>query len=274
MSFVWLVSYPKSGSTWVRILLSNYLSEAGDGWKWGDPLIGPPSHLARHEFDEVMGVASSDIPRASLDRFRRRWHRLYVKRFSGTTFTKVHESYFSRFDAEPVFPADDGCRVVYLARNPLDLAGSFAHHESTSVARIVARMTDPDAQIPHGETFFDEHLGGWSEHVGDWTGQSALETLVVRYEDVVADTLGTLKRIIGFGGLEWDARKAGNAIEASRFDTLRRNEEALGFKGRPAAAKSFFRRGRPGGWRQELSPDLARRIVADHRVRMEHLGYL
>ena len=36
---------------------------------------------------------------------------------------------------------------------------------------------------------------------------------------------------------------------------------------------SFFRRGEAGGWRDELTPDQATRIEADHASMMRRLGY-
>ncbi len=258
----------------MRILLSNYTTVDGDGWDWDEPLIGPASHLGRHEFDEQMGLSSSDIPDKTLDGFRREWHKLYSTQFPGTTFTKVHESYSSRFDGKPLFPAHDNCRVVYLARNPLDVAGSFAHHENCAIDEIIDRMSYPAAQVLNAETYFDEHMGTWSEHAGSWLEQDKLETLVVRYEDLLEDTVGMFKKVLDFSGLEWDQHKASKAVRASKFGSLQRKEATDRFKGRPTKVENFFRSGKAGQWKQELSPAQARRIISEHRSRMEHLGYL
>ena len=64
------------------------------------------------------------------------------------------------------------------------------------------------------------------------------------------------------------------AVEGARFNRLRAQEAAGGFHEHPPGADApFFRRGRSGGWREALTAEQARRVVANHRAVMIRLGY-
>jgi len=273
MAFVWLVSYPKSGNTWLRILLSNYRRETPGPADLNEPLVGTQTHLSRHGFDEAIGIPSSDLCEAELVQYRYQFHAHFIQKFSGTSFTKVHESYHGPHGAQSVFPADRRCKVVYLIRNPLDIASSFAHHENCSIDEIIKRMANQDAMIHHGETAFPEHIGPWDRHVSGWTEQGELPVLAIRYEDMLADPHDAFSRIIDFSGLALDRTKLDHAIQTSGFDALQAQERATGFIERPLASTHFFRNGRSGAWKEMLSDRQRDQILCDHEATMQIFGY-
>jgi aryl sulfotransferase len=273
MAFVWLVSYPKSGNTWLRVLLSNYRRIVLGPANLNEPLIGTQSHLSRHGFDEIMGIPSSELSEEELVHHRHKFHALFIEKYPGTSFTKVHETYDGQHDAPTVFPADDRCKVIYLVRNPLDIAPSFAHHENCSIEEIIRRMADERAMVRHGKTSFSEHIGAWDRHVLGWTEQDALPVLTIRYEDMLTDPRDAFSRIINFSELSLDRDKLEQAIESSRFDALQEKEKETGFSERPLASSHFFRKGRAGTWEDMLSDQQRDRILSDHGSTMQMFGY-
>jgi len=273
MAFVWLVSYPKSGNTWLRVLLSNYRREALGSANLNEPLIGTQSHLSRHGFDETIGIPSSDLSDKELVHYRHQLHTHFIEKYPGTSFTKVHETYDGRFNAPPVFPSDDRCKVIYLVRNPLDIVPSFAHHENCSIDKMIKHMADEDAIVGHGETAFPEHIGSWGRHVCGWAEQDALPVLTIRYEDMLTDPFDAFSRILGFSELSLDREKLEKAIGSSRFDALQAQERETGFAERPLVSTHFFRNGRSGAWEGILSDQQRDQILSDHRSTMQLFGY-
>lgn len=272
-NFIWLASYPKSGNTWLRVLLSNYLTEAGDGWNWGGYLLGPSSHLERHEFEETMGIGSADIAPSELVRFRRQFHEHYVRKFEAFALTKTHDSFISPVDGKPIFPAHPHCRAIYMLRNPLDIAASYAHHSGQSIDATIAHMADSRAQSATTEISFDEDIGNWSDHVIGWTEQCGLETLTVRYEDLLQEPERVFSDIILFCGLALDKVKVERAVRASQFAKLQAQERALGFSALEDGSRGFFRQGQAGKGKQELSMDQIDRVLSNHGTIMERFGY-
>lgn len=274
MTLVWLASYPKSGSTWLRIFLTNYRTPTGDGWSLKDRLRGNMAHLERHRFDEEMGIASGDIPANLLDGFRRRYHAIYASKFGQPSFAKVHEAFAGSGDGKSMYATGAKSKAVYILRNPLAVAPSYAHHLDRPVDEIINRMADGSATMRYGDGNFGEYLGDWSSHVASWASQSAIKTLVLRYEDFASDPKGNFAQLVEFCGLGLDERKLERAIRASNFSVLRKAESENGFTERPVTSCRFFRKGKNDGWRDELTDIQIERIRADHGSIMKRFGYL
>jgi len=278
---VWLASYPKSGNTWLRVLLTNYLSE-GDEPADINKLIGGPIASARLWFDEWVGVEASSLDRATVDRLRPEVYRRLAAESEGEgegmMFMKVHDAW-SRTDAgESMFPTDATAGVVYVMRNPLDMAASVANHYGTTIGQAVEQLCDPADPIPDAVGRLHEQLhqrlGSWSGHVRSWVDESGLPVHVVRYEDLRSNTAAAFAEVVGFAGLDLDKERITKAVAFSAFDRLRGQEAKVGFRERSACANGeFFRKGQVGAWRGELGDDLVQRLTAACAETMARFGY-
>jgi aryl sulfotransferase len=271
---VLLASYPKSGNTWARALLT--------GWKTGKApdlaaLDGRAILIDRHLFEEETGIDSDVLtPFESLE-WRARYHESLSQRLQQETVVKTHDLYFRAASGRRLYSPAAVSRVVYLVRCPLDVSVSFAHHERQSVEMIIERMACEGTWLhrpPGGirETL-PQLLGSWSNHVCSWVDQTEIPCLVVRYEDMLSDTLGEVRRILSFMGYDWDRARAARAVKHARFEALQQAERSYGFNERPASCPAFFRKGKVGDGRQSLSPTLVERLHRDHCQVMGRFGY-
>ena len=64
------------------------------------------------------------------------------------------------------------------------------------------------------------------------------------------------------------------AVEMSAFEELAGQERRARFVERPETAERFFRAGRAGQWREALSADQVKAVVAAHAPMMMRFGYL
>jgi aryl sulfotransferase len=272
---VWLASYPKSGNTWLRVLLTNYQSDASEPADI-NKLSGGPIAGARRNFDEWAGVEGSALDANVIDRLRPEVYRRLARDADETLFVKVHDAWMRVDTGEPMFPADVTLGVVYIIRNPLDLAASCAHHWGTSIAAAVETLCDgagsPTKCNLTGQ--LRQRLGSWGEHVRSWVDDSGTPLHVVRYEDLSIDPCGFFGGVVKFCGLDYDEDLVKKAVAFSSFGELQRQEASSGFQERsPAAPGGFFRRGEAGSWRDELPGDLAERLMAAHHETMRRFGY-
>ena len=273
---VWLASYPRSGNTWLRALLTNYLGGGEDPTSI-NALIGGSAFVGREVFDEELGVSSSDLTPEEILRYRALLHELLAADLPRPTFVKVHDA-FLRTAGRLLFPPAATLGAIYVVRNPLDVAVSYARFWNWPLARAVAELKDPAAALSpsagkiHG--VLPQPLTTWSGHVASWLDQRALPTHVVRYEDLAADTGTAFTAALRFAGIEPDARRVARAVGHARFDRLRAQEERSGFHDKPPTARFFFRAGRAGAWREALSPEHVRTLVDAHAPLMERFGYL
>jgi hypothetical protein len=163
-----------------------------------------------------------------------------------------------------------------LIRNPLDVAVSSAHHSGKPIQDTVDLLCQSGA-IARGALRLGQMpqtLLSWSGHVQSWVDDSGLPVHVARYEDMVQAPLETFAGIISFAGLDLDEPRLRQAVEFARFDRLQAQEAASGFREKPVHCASFFRKGRVGSWREELTPDQADQIIAAHQNTMRRFGYL
>ena len=167
--------------------------------------------------------------------------------------------------------------AVYLVRNPLDVAVSYAHHQQWSIDRTVARMNRaepaPGRRPKRLNPVIDESIRSWSCNVSSWL-DSGLPVHVVRYEDLLARPAEAFGSVVRFAGLEWDPPRLARAVDHARFERLKAQEEQSGFREKQPSAPSFFRSGTAGGWRTALRPRHVRALVDANAPLMERFGYL
>jgi hypothetical protein len=275
---VWLASYPKSGNTWMRVLLTNYLRNA-DTPADINKLDGGPIASARLWFDEWAGIEASCLSDTVIERLRPDVYRCIARDASKTLYMKVHDAWSRTERGEGLFPADVTAGVIYILRNPLDMAASCAHHWGVSVEKAVDNMCNDKYASSRSMGGLSDQLRqrmfSWSDHVRSWLDESGLPVHVVRYEDLLRAPEPVFGQVVRFCGLPFDTARVHKAVTFSGFSELQRQEKEKGFRERSVAAPGpFFRRGQAGSWHDELPPELADRLIEAHGTMMKRFGYL
>jgi len=271
---VWLASYPKSGNTWVRAFLTNYLRKRKTPADIDD-LEGKFIASDRHLFDEMVGVEASDLGDEEVAMCRAEVFRRFVHDSDETHFIKVHDGF--DIGGVPLFPADVSALAVYIIRNPLDVSISLAHHHGVSLDVAVDRMCRGFTLSEGGDRLkaqLPQVLPPWSDHVRSWVEQGNIPVLVLRYEDLVREPHAAFLELVERLGLEIDRAGLARAIAFSSFDVLRAQEQSHGFIERPSDGRAFFRGGRVGGGEEALHGAQVRRLVAAHGEMMRRFRYL
>jgi hypothetical protein len=237
---VFLVSYPKSGNTWVRFLAANLVG-AGEPATFGNleqrvpDIEGTPDQVLR----------SRPRPRC----------------------LKSHQ-YF-----HPAFR-----RVVYLVRDPRAVVVAYYHHhlkyqhisEAFSLERYAAHFL-------RGEL---DAFGTWGDNVAGWlrARRGTPDFLLLRYEDLVGDTRREARRLADFLGCQPSEARLDDVLRLSsreQMAALERQESAVTPSLRHGRRDLSFVRPTPGQTgRQPLPPEWARRIEAAWADPMRELGYL
>lgn len=276
MSIFWIASYPKSGNTWMRMGLACLRRGAAsiDINNFQDAEDAAASN--RERFDLLCDVDSSDLTEPEILAARAHVFRRISSELRGVAFWKVHEA-FVRTPKGALFPAEATAGCVYIVRDPRDVAVSLAHHNGSGIDDAIARLADPDHTLSrsrHGlSRQLHQPLSTWSGHVESWLDQASFPILLVRYEDMLKDFGAVLERVSLLAGLRPGDAAIRQAVEATRFSELQRQEHLNGFAEKPFRCTKFFRDGRAEGWRDTLTAAQSDRISGDHRVVMKRLGY-
>ncbi len=279
-NILWLASYPKSGNTWFRVFLTNLIRNSDEP---ADLNSLEPARIAssRTLFDEHAGVESSDLTEDEIERLQSRvFEAVSVKNenCAEPVVMKIHDAFTLNSKGEPLVSPKATRKALYLIRNPLDVAVSYAHHVACHIDTAIEHMADETHFFNQSKkrinNQFRQRLLSWSRHVESWVDGLGPYIHLLRYEDMIRAPLETFTRAVRFAQLPDDAKRIQKAILFSDIRELQRQEKTRGFKEKSPKASSFFRKGTCGSWRESLTPEQALRIIEKHRTVMRRFGYL
>ncbi|WP_148262022.1 sulfotransferase domain-containing protein [Methylomonas methanica] len=274
--YYWIASYPKSGNTWIRLMLQS-LAGGGRPIRFDRNEKVVPPGMSRTAFDDLLGIESSDLTLREIERLRP-W--MYAKEAAEATapmFRKVHDAWVLTSAGDPLFPPELTLGSVYITRDPRDIAVSYAHYDGRSIDRAIDLLADADAVVNSARLDIagqlPQRLLSWHSHVNSWLDGGSPRILLVRYEDLLADPAEQLRRIVQHCDLPQEPEVLERTLAATRFEVLQEEESRHGFKEKPDSARRFFREGKAGIWRTALSSAQIARIERDHGATMDRLGY-
>lgn len=274
---IWIASYPKSGNTWVRVFIHNLLRETqgvAEGAQDINALNAYTSwEMTAQPYERLLGKPVRSASHAEIARTRLVVQKELAERQNGPFFIKTHNC-FGNVEGYPTINIEITLAAIYIVRNPLDIAISFAHHSGHTVDHIIRHMADIKATSSTKETVVYEFISSWSFHVGSWTAIPTRPVLVLRYEDLLQAPERIFANVAAFLRLRPTPAQLDSAIAKSSFDVLAEQEARDGFVERPEKAEKFFRQGKSGQWRDVLTPDQIRSIVNSHAPMMQRFGYL
>jgi Sulfotransferase domain len=274
---IWIASYPKSGNTWVRVFIHNLLRELR-GHTDGAQDINALHEMTMREslapwFARRLGKSPHDATAREIAEARTNVQADMVRGEGGPLYIKTHNA-VAIVEGFPAVNFEVTLAAVYIVRNPLDVAVSYAHYSGLQADRIIDYMADPSGNIHMSKERVYEFLGSWSFHVASWMSVPDRPILLLRYEDMLAAPEPSFGRLAAFLRLKPDPVQLRRAIEKSSFAELARQEEERGFVERPKTSEKFFRAGKAGQWREVLSQSEVNAIVSTHAPMMMRLGYL
>jgi hypothetical protein len=271
---IWLASYPKSGNTWLRAFLANYLQNAQRPLPINDlPFHILGDNMAVH-YQQYSGLKPEELTREKIAQFRPQVHKWMAVSRGQDVFVKTH-SVIARIDGVPLVTPEATAGAIYVVRNPFDVTISFAHHYQVTLDVAVESLCEEQYFLPAQSGQIEQYLGSWSRHVRSWTEAPGLTRHLMRYEDMKLAPLKAFGALIEFLGLPKEMDRLKRAVRFSDFDELKRQEQSTRFvESRPDGKTPFFRDGRSGQWREVLTEAQINRLVEAHRPTLIAMGYL
>ena len=287
----WLASFPKSGNTLLRSILTA-LFFTHDGVFSLDKLNNISQfertiHVFKNK--DIFGDAFDKIGKTSL--FYRYLLKLQTKKVLGLKndfiFFKTHSGLFEI--ANNPFTISQNTRgVIYIIRDPRDVCISWSKHLGISIDKSINNMTDQLASSfwvePKQREYFEERkrpksfISSWDKHVLSWTSMKWKVPLkVIKYEDLVYNKNDTIREIVSFfiNNFNFNFRnldvKIKNILSTTDFQKLKREEKEKGFI--ESANDDFFSIGKKEQWKDILKNYQIKKIEKNFSTVMEKFNY-
>ena len=240
---IWVVTYPRCGTTWTQQIVRSILSKGDDAQK-----ISQAIPWLEDVISEGVDISSMEHPRAF----------------------KSHVPYHLMPCG---LPSSTTCKYIYVTRNPKDVAVSYFYHYLTYK---IAENFNWDTFISwflSGEVCFGdyfEHVLSWWEHRNDDN------VLFMKYEDMKKDIRYSIIRIASFINRELSEKEIESVIEKSSFLSMKKNPtlnyEWVPPKMRHPEGTPFLRKGVVGGWKEHFSAKQSVQIDALYEQKFRPVG--
>ena len=283
--FIWLASYPKSGNTLVRSLLSSYFFSK-DGI-FNLRLIKNIKQFPTIKLFEDLGIDITN-EKEVIANYIRVQQSFNIK--ESTQFLKTH-SYLFNIENNAFTDLNNSLGVIYIVRDPRNVVTSYANHRSMSVDESTNCIINNWVLGGNFNSLnFTEktkvYSGTWATNYKSWKSfKSQGKYLLIKYEDLINKKEEILLKMLKFiyklnkKKLDVDQVKFKNAIESTSFERMKNLEKDAGFFESKINKKtgkkiSFFNLGKKNDWKKLIDPTIKKKIENAFKEEMEELGYL
>ena len=270
---IWLASYPKSGNTMLRTMLSSYLFTKDGSFNFD--VMKNIKQFPNWAIFENMGVDYKDINEVIKNSIR--VQESFNKKES-VGFVKTHNMLFNFNSKFPFTNLENTLGVIYIIRDPRNVALSYARHLKKSPEETVEFMTKGKSN----DMFL---MGNWAENFISWKSfLNYNKYLLIKYEDLVSKREETILKILKFifrlRNINFipDHNKLDIVLKNTSFENLKNLEKQKGFresiKGDDGKQIPFFDKGNKRDWSKTLDKKLSDEIERCFKNEMMELSYL
>jgi len=275
---IWLASYPKSGNTWLRMFLKSYFLKPGEKFGLENSRL---DNFKSQGFPDQEMLDHLKVDYFKFEEIARNWEAMqdYINLNNQTNYVKTHNA-MCTVGPYKFSTTRNTKGAIYLVRDPRDVLVSLSHHNGYGFEKSLEHFSSSyNFEYPSSgnKRYKKTLMGTWSDHYKSWKNFKSCKTLIVKYEDMVLDEYNTFKKIIKYleevDGTEYNEEKLIKALNQTQFNELQKMEKKEGFSEK-GKGELFFRKGKTGEWKKDLSVNLIKKIEEMFSKEMIELGYL
>ena len=282
----WIASYPKSGNTWLRALISAYYYSK-DGI-FEDSLLRQidqfptTRYFSSFEYDnkKVGSTCKFWIPaqeKINIDKKLK--------------FFKTHNA-FGKINDYDFTNSKNSIACLYIVRDPRNIFTSIKNHYQLDDNQAIKWISNEKNYIYDVHNFDEcgysdfQFISSWNMNYRSWKIQKKIPVKLIKYEDLINQTYIVVLEIIEHineitkNNQKIDKQKLKNTLRSTNFETLKKNERDKGFSEAVPLREdknkkvSFFHLGPKNDWKKILNSDLKLKIEKAFEQDLKELSYL
>tara|TARA_Y100000741_G_scaffold275499_1_gene215393 strand:- start:1102 stop:1941 length:840 start_codon:yes stop_codon:yes gene_type:complete len=277
---IWLASYPKSGNTWVRVLISNIIKFKKIDYENPFALINQiesyPNikHFSRliknsQNPDEIVPnwINSQNILNLNKDIKLFKTHNM-LGSFGDYSFTDTNNT----------------AGVIHIVRDPRNVVSSLKNHFSLNDMSAAKKFILAENNWLYGKDsgVLPTFVSSWKMHYLSWKNFPK-NYLLIKYEDLLKKPIIEIRKIYNylknFFELNLNSEDLNGILKLSTFENLKKKEKEGKFKENMDHLETkkkinFFDSGPSNDWRKQLNKDLLEDLEKEFAKEMKELGYI
>ncbi len=283
---IWLASYPKSGNTLVRSMISAYFFSKDGIYNFD--LINNIKQFPKIGLFQKIGINIKD-DKEVIKNYVKVQNTFNTK--NSLQFLKTHSYLFNFENKYPFTDLKNSLGVIYIVRDPRNIINSFAKFWNTPQEKIAEIMIN---DLYMGGDFASEKIedrtkvwtGTWSSNFQSWKSFKFQERyLLVKYEDLIANPEKVFLKILEFiyqlnkKKFYLNKSKLNNVIKTTKFESMQLLEKKIGFNEAKINDQTgekipFFNLGPKNDWKNSLDGKIRFKIEKAFKKEMQELNYL
>ena len=283
---IWIASYPKSGNTWIRALLSYYFFSRQKKFEF---------EILKHipNFNVGDFINNTEIIKSDLDFARNALNaqKIICERFKVNCFFKTHNA-LSKLEGKIFTDNSVSLGCIYIVRDPRNVITSYKNFENRTYENILSILLDSNAFLysnKKNQEKFNikgmEIIGSWADNYNSWVNNKiGIPVCLIKYEDLLNNTMREFEKIIEFlkkinheKMKKFDFKRAEMTVLETSFENLKKLEKEKGFienKERKDKSSDFFNQGKLNNWKNILPKEISQKIEEKFYKEMIELSYL
>ena len=227
---IWIASYPKSGNTWLRTLLSAYYYSK-DGIFYNELIkeIGQfpeKRHFESFKYDPKSVIGTTYFWIKAQEK---------INQDKKLRFFKTHNM-LGKYKGYPFTDAQNTLGTIYIVRDPRNVITSVKNHNDfETYEKALEFMQNENTVISdykHLKNFAKTNIiNSWRINYQSWLSNNRYRRMTIKYEDLIRNPNQTLRDLVIFvnsickfnNGI--DLKKLENAIQTTTFEKMQNLEK-------------------------------------------------
>ena len=283
---LWISSYPKSGNTWLRSIISSLIYASTGEFNFNLlKLIEVFERKKRYEFVKDINLDDYKKLDKEIECISKYWiecQKKIVLNKEINPILNIFKTHSANLTVASNKFTDESlvCGNIYIVRDPREIVISYSKHRGKSIDNTIETMGESGTLLSPDKSLSLCLLSSWEVHFHSWKNFGA-RTLIIKYEDLINNTTDEVFKISNFLSniFEIDKKKLDKKIykvtRSTDINRFRNYEKKFGFNETSSrSSASFFGSAKINSWKKILSDNQINKIENLFNKTMKELGYL